>query len=497
MVRWVVLGSSSLAVRTARSLADRPGDLLVVTDDDDRARTLMDAGITVREADPTAPVALADLSTADVVAALDADPDVNEAIARRTLATYPRAHLVAYAGAEPATDGSRLADLADRVIDGAQVTTDFLLDRIGDAGMQTRQLLRVLRGVDRLAVLAHDNPDPDAIASAVALTRLAGAVGCDATACYYGEISHQENRAFVNLLEYDLRRLEPGEPLEDVDGIALVDHSRPGVNDQLPSETSIDVVIDHHPPRYPVDAQFVDLRSDVGATSTLLVDYLRDSGLDFPTDVATGLLFGIRIDTDEFTRGASAADFEAAATLLPHADVGLLERVESPSMSGQTLDVIADAIGNRRREGPVLLTCVGHIRSREALAQAADRLVNLEDVSTSVVFGVSEETIFISARSRGSAVDLGETLRDAFVQIGNAGGHDDMAGAQIRLGVLGAVEDRDESLIEIVEAMVSTRFIEAFEARTDQTISGVCAPADHDTEQYLAPAEEREGSDDG
>jgi len=495
MARWVVLGSSSLAATTATSLADRDGAVLVVTDDEDRAEALAEAGIAVREADPTAPVALADLSDVAVVAAFDADAAVNEAVARRTRATYPTARLVAYAGDGPGGDRERLADLADRVIDRDRLTTDYLLERVGDDGLQTRQLYRVLRGIDRLAVLAHDNPDPDAIASAVALARLAGAVGCEATVCYYGEITHQENRAFVNLLEYDLRRLESEETLEDFDGIALVDHSRPGVNDQLPEDRAIDVVIDHHPPRLPVEAQFVDLRSDLGATSTLLVDYLEHAGLGFPTDVATGLLFGIRVDTDEFTRQASAADFEAAATLLPHADVGLLERVESPSVSGDTLALIADAIGNRRQEGSVLLSCVGRIGTRDALAQAADRLLTLEGVSITVVFGVSDGTIYVSARSRGTDVDLGETLRDAFSQIGNAGGHADMAGAQIRLGVLETVEDREESLFEIVEAMVTTRFMEALEARAEQTISGIYAPDLHEPDEYLVPAEERPPED--
>ena len=135
MARWVVLGSSSLAATTATSLADRDGAVLVVTDDEDRAEALAEAGIAVREADPTAPVALADLSDVAVVAAFDADAAVNEAVARRTRATYPRARLVAYAGDGPGGDRERLADLADRVIDRDRLTTDYLLERVGDEGV--------------------------------------------------------------------------------------------------------------------------------------------------------------------------------------------------------------------------------------------------------------------------------------------------------------------------------------------------------------------------
>ncbi len=490
MVRRVVLGSSSLVTSIARD-ADDVGDLLVVTEDAERADALAEAGIAVRDADPTQSTSLADLAGVAVVAALDADGQRNRQALAAAGDALPGAHRIGYTGDIPGTERETLAAVADRVIDPLAETTNYLVNRVGDAGTTVRHLHRVLRGIDRLAVLAHDNPDPDAIASAIALARIAEALGCDAEACYFGEITHQENRAFVNLLGYDLRNLDEEATLDEFDGLALVDHSSPGVNDQLPADTPVDVVIDHHPSRLPVEASFVDHRSEVGATSTILVDYLESAGIGLPTDVATGLLFGIRVDTDEFTREVAPTDFEAAATLLPNADLGLLERVEEPSVSGETLDTIADAIRNRRHEGSVLLSCVGRLADRDALAQAADRLLNLETVSTAVVFGVSEGTIYLSARSRGTDVDLGETLRDAFDRIGSAGGHADMAGAQITLGVLEVVEEQEESLLEVVEAVVVNRFLEALEANADRPIGGRIAPTAGDVDEYLIPDAER------
>jgi nanoRNase/pAp phosphatase (c-di-AMP/oligoRNAs hydrolase) len=491
MDRRVIVGSSSLAQSLARDLDAETGAVVVVTSDPDRAQALSEAGVDVREADPTEQSTLADVERAAVVAAVDAAGEVNRRVLEIARSTHPSAHHIAYTGDGPGGSPDRLEVLADRVIDRGRETTRFLLDRVGDGGSRVHQLSRIVRGIDRLAVVAHENPDPDAIASAVALARIAATVGCEATVCYHGDISHQENRALVNLLEYDLRNLEADEPLAEFDGVALVDHARAGVNDQLPPDTAVDIVIDHHPPRVPVEARFVDLRSEVGATSTLLVEYLESTGPGFPDDVATGLLYGIRVDTDEFTRQVSVADFEAAATLLPHADLGLLERVESPSISGETLDTIGDAIRNRRQEGTVLLSCVGRLHARDALSQAADRLLDLDDVSTTVVYGLLDGTVHVSARSRGTDVDLGETLRDAFARIGSAGGHADMAGAQITLGVLESVEDRDESLIEVVEAVVADRFLEALAARASQTVTGVYVPDLRDLDEYLVP-EERE-----
>jgi hypothetical protein len=85
----------------------------------------------------------------------------------------------------------------------------------------------------------------------------------------------------------------------------------------------------------------------------------------------------------------------------------------------------------------------------------------MEDVTTTLVYGFMNETVYVSGRARGAALDLGETLRDAFDQIGSAGGHADMAGAQIPLGILGDVSaDSKESLADVVHEIISGRFFE-------------------------------------
>jgi nanoRNase/pAp phosphatase (c-di-AMP/oligoRNAs hydrolase) len=330
----------------------------------------------------------------------------------------------------------------------------------------------------------HDNPDPDAIASAVALSRVADAVGVEAVPCYYGSINHQENRALVNLLELELRRLAEDEDLSEFGGFALVDHSRPGVNDQLPPDLEVDVVVDHHPPREPVGGRFVDLRSEVGATSTLLTTYLRRFGVEDYGGrvVATALLYGIRVDTADFSREVTTADFEAAAALLPHADTDLLDRVESPAVSPETLDTFGAAIRDRDVRGSVLVTCVGPVSDRDALAQAADRLLDLQGVATTLVFGYRRDdpvddgpadgTIYASARARGTTLDVGETLRLAFDEIGSAGGHADMAGAQVPLSAIGRdlLELSGDDLAAAVREVVADTFFDAVRERPREVL---------------------------
>jgi len=481
----LVLGVGPTALTLLDALGDGGATQQVVTTDEYRAATLREAGIAVTEADQTDPEVLDDLGMEPAtVVVCSEDPATNLAAARLAADRFPEAFRLVYAGRE-ATDAQRadLAAVADRLVDPQEVISDRLNEVIGTEAARIHQIQRVFRNIDgHLAIVTHDNPDPDAIASAVALGLLAERTGCRASVCYYGDISHQENRALVNLLSFDLELLEPGDSLDEFDGFALVDHSRPGVNDQLPSDLPIDIVIDHHPPRAPVEARFVDLRSEVGATSTLLVDYLERFGVAIPETVATGLLFGIFVDTKEFRREACVTDFEAAAFLLPHADMKALQRIEDPSVTPDTVDTIGRAIDARQREGAVLLSCVGYISDRDALAQAADRLLDMEGIQATVVYGVMDGTIYASARARGAGIDLGEVLRDAFGQIGSAGGHADMAGAQIEMGILEEIDDREESLETVVSEVVADRFLYAVQSRSNRLLGGAYVSSDYGPE---------------
>ena len=462
----LVLGSGAVGTSLLERLDARDGSLVVLLGDDQQAASLREEGIDARTVDPTDPTAVrAVAGPVGSVVAFPAAPGRAPALTETARSAYPEAFVLACLGAEAVDTDRRLAaEYADRVVDLVGETSSRLVERAGDPGTRTRRLQRTLRDVDgTLGIFTHDNPDPDAIASAVCLQHITEAAGTAAEVCYYGDIDHQENRALVNLLGYDLRNLEAGAELDSFAGFALVDHSGAGINSGLPEETPIDIVIDHHPPRAPVEAGFVDLRSEVGATCTLLADHLRTLDIEPGADLATGLLYGLRTDTRDFSREVSTADLEAAAMLVEHADTGALQRIESPSVSGTTLDTVADAVRNRSTDGDVLTTCVGEVSDRDALAQAADRLLELEGISTTLVFGYTDESVFVSARSRNDAVDLGETLREAFGAVGSAGGHADMAGAQLSVGMLLEGSD-DEDRGSVIEEVVVERF---FEARAD------------------------------
>jgi nanoRNase/pAp phosphatase (c-di-AMP/oligoRNAs hydrolase) len=486
MTTRLFLGCGAFGRRLVEHLEERPGSLLVLTDEDSRVTSLREDGIhaeAMAVEDPEAVRVRA--GEVDTVVVAGDDPERNRRLAAVASEAYPDAFKLGYVGEHAApADRAAIEGLVDRTVDLGKSVSDSLAGSIDESGYRTRRLQRVLRRLDGpLAVVTHDNPDPDAIASAVALERLAERAGVESEVCYYGAISHQENRAFVNLLDFRLTNLDPDADLSRFGSVALVDHSRPGVNDGLPSETDVALVLDHHPPREPVEARFVDLRSNVGATSTLLTDYLRRLELEPNEELATGLLFGIRVDTNDFSREVCAEDFEAASYLLQFANVDTLAKVESPSMSPETLDTIGSAIDNRVVEADVLVSCVGPAPDRDALAQAADKLLDLEGVTTTFVFGYTDEMVYASARARGTDIDLGETLREAFDQVGSAGGHADMAGAQLPIGML--VDPEDERPFDAVREVVAERFFETLELRPTRR-----SPDAFDDGRYVGPESE-------
>ncbi len=321
----------------------------------------------------------------------------------------------------------------------------------------------------KLGIVVHDSPDPDAIASAFALKHIAERLGVSADILYRGEIGHHVNRAFVNILGIEMKRLEHEDTLKDYRKLALVDASVPGVNNPLPPENKVDILIDHHTTnnKGEVNADFYDIRTEIGATSTVMTEYLQE--LEMPVDkvLATALLHGIRTDTGGFKRETHPADFSAAAFLHLKADKDLVDQIETPPMSTEMLNVVGDAILNKKIKGSYLITNVGSVANRDAIPQAADYLLNLEGIATVVVIGLYEDMIFVSGRSKDIRVNIGDAFAHAFGKIGSAGGHASMAAGQIPLGIFSGLKDK-ETIMQLVEDAVTRRFLSVMREETSE-----------------------------
>ncbi|MDD1673053.1 MAG: DHH family phosphoesterase, partial [Methanomicrobiales archaeon] len=354
---------------------------------------------------------------------------------------------------------------ADLVIYPQAVIAKSTIEHIKriQSSKQARELFDLLTSREgTLGIVTHSNPDPDAISSAMAL----GAIAQEASnkklqsrILYSGDIGHQENRAFVNLLDIKMERCTP-QILSECKYIALVDSSAPGINNKLEKGSSVLLIIDHHMNGEDMvgKAEYTDIRPEIGATATILTEYIRELDISVSKKVATALFYGIRADTRDFRRGVTPADLTNAAYLITQTDADLLDKVTSPALSQETLDILGTSIRNRKIRSGYLFSNVGYVRNRDALPQAAELLINLEGVNTAVVYGISDTNIIISARNRDIRLHIGDALAEAYRDIGDAGGHATMAAAAIPLRFFGGVKTK-EDLLNLVHDSLLRRFM--------------------------------------
>ena len=264
---------------------------------------------------------------------------------------------------------------------------------------------------------------------------------------------------FINVGHTDppirMERITP-DILRECDYLAIVDSPAPGVNNALPKESHVNIIIDHHQNGDITknSADFVDKRPDMGATASLMTQYLRE--LDIPVDsiIATALFYGIMADTRCFRRNTTPQDLTLAAFLLPLTESELLEKITSQSVSQETLEVLGNAIKNRRILSGYLFSNVGYVRNRDAIPQAAELLIQLEGVNTSLVYGITDNLIAFSARNKDVRLNIGQAMEEAFEGIGDAGGHSAMAAATIPLTVFSLARNKDELLDLVIDPIL-------------------------------------------
>jgi nanoRNase/pAp phosphatase (c-di-AMP/oligoRNAs hydrolase) len=309
---------------------------------------------------------------------------------------------------------------------------------------------------ERVLILMQDDPDPDALASALALKTLLGRTKAGATIGTFGMITRPENRAMARLLEIDVEQVKP-RSLEEYDMRAVVD-AQPAFFEETLGE--IDLVIDHHPGEAPVRAHLKDVRPSYGATSTILTEYLRAADVKIRERLATALLYGIKSDTLHLERGTTRADMEAFAYLHGLANRNTLRRIERPDLPDAALDVLARGLASRRLVEGVMFVHLGAVGYPELVAQFADFLLQVEGAEWSVVSGrLSSGELHVSVRNVGWVRAAGDVVRAAFGDLGGAGGHRSMAKAVVRLREWRAA-GLPAGELEIGEAIVE-RFLNA------------------------------------
>lgn len=391
-----------------------------------------------------------------IIVIMEETSQAREEIIRNAQETWPDAFIITRDIKESSLEEMGLDD--DNVFYPAKLVVNEVLRLMEDnrsrkEAESLEALLKKTR-VPKIGIFTHNNPDPDAIASAMGLARIAEHYGVEARIFYGGKVERADNKVFVERLGVKLEWVGPNtvnEVLKEVGLTALVDCGVPGSNNVLPSDMLPNIVIDHHyTEQFEATADFVSYHTDFGACSTILTKYLQD--LDIPVDgqLAASLLYGIRTDTHVFTMNTSSTDFKASAYLSALADKEILETFQAPPYKEETMEMIAQAISNRRLNEDLLVSFVDDMTDRDALSQVADILLQVQGVSTVLIFGEKTGKYYISARNKAKGVNIGEVLKGAFDGLGSAGGHPASAGAQIPKDKFEGPEELAEFLLNVL-----------------------------------------------
>ena len=440
---YLLLGCGDVGFTLAGELKSEGDKLTIVDQSESKVGQLKEMGYEAVSGDFTDLETLkrAGIKHAEVVLILATDPKASE----RTIGAINQLKLelgidpIVVARVDDVIEVPALKKIgATEIIPSSKVIADFTFMKSRELRevIKEKQLREILRKVQgKMAIILQTNPDPDSIASGLALRHYARTFGVDSDLIYDGHIGHQQNRALVNLLNIELIRAD-GVDLNEYAAHALVDVSTHG-NCALPEDIVPTIVIDHHSVMSgDAKAEFKDIMS-VGATATILTNYLKYAGVELDEPLATALALAILTDTADFTRGATHLDFRTLEHLLPMVNTELLQRLQSPALSGDTYDVLRRAIQSSRLKAGYLISNVGEIKDRDTIPQAADFLLNREGAMTTLIYGFDDKSIHISARTKDVRLHIGKLLKELFNKVGSAGGHPTAAGGMIPLSALG------------------------------------------------------------
>ncbi len=293
------------------------------------------------------------------------------------------------------------------------------------------KLKDALKGVEKLFVLPHDNPDPDSISCAVTLAAIVTQLfGVNAVARYNGIVGRAENREMIRSLKLGIKRLKRKE-IKSGDAIALVD-CQPGTgNVTLPKNANPIIVVDHHPLRDSTKVDFADVREDYGATATVLAEYLMVSGLSMTTQLATALCYGISSETQKLGREATPHDLSVYLALFADASKKILAQIEYPRLKRQYFVTLNRALHQAYVYKNAVVSYIGEINEPDFVPIVADLLIRCERISWSFVLGRFKNKMVVSLRTTKKDADAGNFLRQLIGKRGTAGGHDMIAGGQI------------------------------------------------------------------
>lgn len=319
---------------------------------------------------------------------------------------------------------------------------------------RSERLLATLAPFRRVIVVSHVNPDPDSLASMLGIKALVESCqpGKPVTLTVDGMIARSENRAMVELIPIALVPVQSIDP-DPQTAIVMVD-TQPCTGRRWSEAAMPHAVIDHHDTGGVLEGVlYRDIRTHLGATSTMVTGYLLEQRVVATPQLASALLYGIESETTGYPREASSLDDGALIWLFPRADKDLLAQIRNPKLPQSHFATFQNALANAFQYDDLIISWCGPVTQPDIIAEVADFFIRFDQVNWALAIGVFDDRLKLSLRAGQLGGRAGETLFTVVDGLGNAGGHDRRAGGAI------ALVDRSPAGVENVLRTIRHRLL--------------------------------------
>ena len=325
-----------------------------------------------------------------------------------------------------------------------------------EARVFVSKLVEAINSASSVVIMPHNDTDADAIGSALGVLEIANACGTPAKVL----INRQHVDATVDKIlrnsEYEFIKLRQSiiEP-QDVEAffkgrtlLIVVDHHSEdlSIDKNVYGLANQVIIIDHHRLTerltiHPI-LQYIDQNASSAVEIVTELSQLAPIEVKIPNFIATIMLIGMIIDTNNFANHTTDRTFQTASVLTSFgADTHEAKRYLRQSVDEQVNRVALIQKAEILFDHYAIIVD-NKITERDVLSKTADALLNIENIEAAFAIGkLSKEMIAISARSDKTNVHI------IMEQLGG-GGHSNAAGVQIKGKT---IEEVYNSLVSVIK----------------------------------------------
>lgn len=323
---------------------------------------------------------------------------------------------------------------------------------------RARKLLKLLADKKNILITTHEHPDPDAFGAALGMSTLLTMQlpGAHVDVSLKGRVGGGINEAFYRETPFKLLPWDDSK-LGHYDAIVLLDTQPLFAYSPLPTSITPIAVIDHHQaargqkPR----SAFCDIRTDVGASTSIVFSYFMELDAPISPDLAATMLYAIESDLAGTAGTPGGLDNIALSGLTLKADPTKLHRMRYVDLPQSYYIAYATGLSHAVFYDNAIFSHLDVIDSLEKPAVLADLLLRFDQVDWALVVGIYQATMVLSLRTSSGTHAAGALMQRLLRGIGEGGGHRTKAGGMIRM------ENGSQTEIERLRAFVRRRYLRA------------------------------------